>query len=198
MFSYHRFARDASLFALALDWDRGVAEQIRVAGCDCSGALHRADYPRKPRGGPGSLGREWQRRLSFCCAEEGCRRRTTPPSVRFLGRRVYLAAIVVLASVVYGGLTQERARRVRQVMGVPRRTLERWLVWWREQFVDSPLWRGGRGLFAPPVDSARLPESLAERFGGPAPGQRLQKLLEFLSPSTTGSCRWKAGFSMGA
>ncbi|MFL9910491.1 hypothetical protein [Paraburkholderia sp. RL17-337-BIB-A] len=32
-------------------------------------------------------------RHSVCCA--GCRRRTTPVSVRFLGRRVYAAAIMV-------------------------------------------------------------------------------------------------------
>lgn len=197
MFSYHRLRRDASLHAAALDWDRGVAEQVRVAGCECSGALHRADYPRKPRGGSPSLGWEWQRRLSFCCAEEGCRKRATPPSVRFLGRRVYLAAIVVLASVLFGGLTADRARRVQELMGVPRRTLERWLAWWREQFVDSRLWRASRGLFMPPVDAARLPQSLAERFEGCSPGERLQKVLEFLSPLTTGSCRWKAGFSMG-
>lgn len=197
MFSYHRLRRDTSLFSLALDWDRGVAEQVRVDGCGCGGVLHRADYPRKPRGGPVSLGWEWQRRLSFCCAEEGCRKRATPPSVRFLGRRVYLAAIVVLASIAYGGLTEQRAHRVRELMGIPRRTLDRWLTWWREPFVDSALWRGGRGLFVPPVDSARLPQSLAERFEGQSPGSRLQKLLEFLSPLTTGSCRWEAGFSMG-
>jgi hypothetical protein len=35
-------------------------------------------------------------RLSFCCAE--CRKRTTSMSVRFLGRRVYLALAVVLVS----------------------------------------------------------------------------------------------------
>jgi len=195
MLSYHRLGRDASLHALALDWDRGVAEQVRAGGCGCGGVLHRADYSRKPRGGPASMGWEFRRRSSFCCAEEGCRRRTTPPSVRFLGRRVYLAAVVVLASMLYGGLTEERARRVRVLMGVPRRTLERWLAWWREQFVSSPLWRAGQGLFAPPVDRAGLPATLAARFGGSSPGERLQKLLEFLSPLTTGSCRWEAGFT---
>jgi len=34
--------------------------------------------------------RSW--RFSFCCARDGCRTRKTPPSFRFLGRKVYLAA----------------------------------------------------------------------------------------------------------
>jgi len=35
----------------------------------------------------------------FCCAVDGCRSRATPPSLRFLGRKVYLAAIVVLVAI---------------------------------------------------------------------------------------------------
>ena len=46
----------------------------------------------KPRGGPRALGGEYQTRLSFCCA--AYRRRSTSASVRFLGRRFYLAAVV--------------------------------------------------------------------------------------------------------
>ena len=66
-----------------VDWD--LAEQAHQQGClFCRGKLHRADYDRKPRGGP-----EWDYRYSFCCAQEGCRRRRTPESVRFMGRRVY-------------------------------------------------------------------------------------------------------------
>jgi hypothetical protein len=36
------------------------------------------------------------RRTSFCCHRDGCRERATPPSVVFLGRRVYAGAAVVL------------------------------------------------------------------------------------------------------
>ena len=196
--SYHHWFQDASLRATALSWDRGVAEHVQVGGCGCGGRLHRANYPRKPRGCSELLDWEWQWRDSFCCAEEGCRKRKTPPSVRFLGRRVYLAAIVVLAAVLYSGLTDERARQMRDLMGIPRRTLERWVAWWREEFVQTRVWRAGRGLLVPPVDSARLPQSLAERFGGDLAGEQLQRFLEFVSPLTTGSCRWEAGFAMGA
>jgi len=43
--------------------------------------------------------------LSFCCALDGCRSRATPPSLRFLGRKVYLAAIVVLIAILRHGAT---------------------------------------------------------------------------------------------
>ncbi|MHB1829616.1 MAG: hypothetical protein ACYCV6_18355, partial [Steroidobacteraceae bacterium] len=42
-----------------------------------------------PRGCPPSVLEEYSRRLSFTCGR--CEKRTTPASVRFLGRRVYVA-----------------------------------------------------------------------------------------------------------
>jgi hypothetical protein len=80
--------------------DPSVCDPVRAAGCPyCGAALHAGDYPRKPRGVPRSLlGPAYERRLSLCCSREGCRRRVTPPSVRFFGRRVYLGALVVLAA----------------------------------------------------------------------------------------------------
>ena len=41
---------------------------------------------------------EYAERFSFCCAVDGCRKRATPPSLRFLGRKVYLATVVTLIS----------------------------------------------------------------------------------------------------
>ena len=58
---------------------------------------------RKPRGRPLGLGPEDDWRLSFCCAVDGCRTRATPPSLRFLGRKVYLATIVVLVAIMREG-----------------------------------------------------------------------------------------------
>ena len=42
-------------------------------------------------------------RLSFCCDRDGCRKRVTPPSVRFLGRKVFLAVAVILISAITKG-----------------------------------------------------------------------------------------------
>ena len=86
--------RDARLYLALLQLDRVIAAEVEQAGCCCGGALHSARYPRKPRGVTAELlPPDYHRRLSFCCARDGCRRRTTPPSVRFLGRRVYLGEL---------------------------------------------------------------------------------------------------------
>ncbi len=69
--------------------DAAEAERCRLEGCPrCGGCLDSASYPRKPHGLAASL-REGVRRFSFCCRD--CRRRETPSSVRFFGRRIGLA-----------------------------------------------------------------------------------------------------------
>lgn len=166
--------------------DDDLAVEARAGGCPlCDGVLHAASFPRKPRG-PAELPPGYDRRHSFCCAVEGCRTRVTPPSVRFLGRRVFVGAVVVLAAALRHGLTPARGRRLREALGVSRRTLVRWRAWWRETFAASPWWRGLRGRFAPPVPTATLPRSLLARFPG-AGATPLVKLLELLAPITTGA-----------
>jgi hypothetical protein len=90
----HRLLQRVSFWAFLFSIDRDLAATTCQAACSCGGRLHRADYPRKPRGGPNGLPREYMYRLSFCCSRDGCRKRATPPSVRFLGRKVYLHAVV--------------------------------------------------------------------------------------------------------
>ncbi len=89
---YHDLPRPASFWSFLLAVDEDLAEETRKQGCSCGGRLHCANYPRKPRGAGLKL-TEFQRlRVSFCCDRDGCRKRATPRSVRFLGRKVYLAA----------------------------------------------------------------------------------------------------------
>ena len=124
---------DQQLHQLLEKVDADLAQEVRRQGClHCHGKLHRADYDRKPRGGP-----QWDRRYSFCCAQEDCRRRRTPESVRFLGRRVYAGLVVVLVTVMIDGLKPERVRRIREVLQVDSRTLKRWRQWWVDSFVRS-------------------------------------------------------------
>jgi hypothetical protein len=104
--------------------------------------------------------------------------------VRYLGRRVYLGAVVVLVSTMIGGVTATRAARLREWLGVSMRTLKRWRVWWRETFVASAFWRDAQGRFMPPVPIDALPASLLERFAGDEP-RRLLYTLAFLAPLTT-------------
>ena len=189
--------QDASLYDRLLTIDRDLAAEARAVGCTaCGGILHSARYPRKPRGGPDTLGPDYATRLSFCCAAEGCRRRTTPPSVRYLGRRVYLGAVVVLVTALTSGLTPRRAAQLRALVGINVRTLTRWRTWWRETFVASGFWQAAKGRFQPPVAVTALPASLLARFAGNAAGPRLVHTLEFLKPLTVRGTD-RAGSAMG-
>jgi hypothetical protein len=185
---WHALLRDSRFFETLLRFDQDLAEQARAAGCRrCGGGLHRADYPRKPRGGPEQLEPRHEQRRSFCCAREGCRRRTTPPSLRFLGRRVYFGCVFVLVTALCQGLSPRRGARLRAEIGVDRHTLVRWRRWWREAFAHSSFWKTARARFVPPVDLAALPAGLLERFAGADAGERCQAVLAFLAPLSAGS-----------
>lgn len=167
--------------------DAERAEATRQAGCQrCAGALHKAYYPRKPRGGPRDLPASYHKRASYCCGVEGCRTRATPPSVRFLGRRVYLGAVVVLASALQHGVSAFRLRQLKELFGASYETLSRWRTWWLEAFPVSRFWQSLRGRFVPAVDETVLPRSLVERFeSSPVEGGALAGLLGVLQPIST-------------
>ena len=179
-------------FLSAIDGD--LAAKSRVQGCGfCGGLLHSARYPRKPRGGPMQVpAARPTTRQSFCC--ERCRRRTTPPSVRFLGRRVYPGFVLVLLGAMQSGVTDSRIDELRLSLGVARRTLQRWRHWWREIFVQTQFWQLARGRFMPSIVHAALPAGLLERFQrGDARSQLVQCLL-FLDPlSVPGALRLREG-----
>jgi hypothetical protein len=184
-FLYTSLLTDATLFDAFLAIDQEMAATTQADGCQrCPGRLHHSDYPRKPRGGPATLPAAYDWRESFCCAR--CRKRVTPPSVRFLGRRVYLGVIVVLACVLRQGPTPTRVARLREVLGVSADTLARWHRWWRDAFVRTAFWKAARGRFARPIDDTDLPRDLLARFGG-EPRSHVIALLRFLSPLTTTS-----------
>jgi len=177
---------DQHLYQLLEKVDGDLVEEARQQGCiHCGGKLHRGDYDRKPRGGP-----QWDARFSLCCASEGCRRRNTPPSVRFLGRRVYAGLVVVLVSAMTHGLKPQRVERLREALGIDRRTLARWRQWWLGLFVNSSFWREARARFMPPLCQKTMPLSLCVRWEVER-RDRLLDLLQFLAPITTPTA-WKA------
>ena len=88
--------------------------------------LHSVRYPRKPRGISAVLDTSYETRLSFCCATEGCRRQTTPPSIRFLGREVYLGVIIILVTALEQGLTPRRRKQLIEQLDLYPQTLSRW------------------------------------------------------------------------
>lgn len=183
----HENGFDDKFFARLEEEDARVAARVKAGGCPpCGGRLDRADYPRKPRGGGlGTAGDRLTRRVSFCCAREGCRKRATPPSLVFLGRRVYLAAVVLVASLPVA--TMETS--------VPPRTVDRWVGWFRDELPRSDFFTMARARLSPPIVMAAMPGALVERFArGVSDLQTaLIATLRFLSPLTTRSVR--AGFT---
>ena len=177
----HVDLQHSQFFLFLIRLDEELAAQAQGGGCPCGGVLHRANYPRKPRGCPTLAIREaFSSRLSFCCSR--CRRRTTSVSVRFLGRRVYLGLVVVLCSARHAG-QNTAAARLCEALAVPLRTLQRWRRWWREDFMQTPLWQALCARFMPPVSAQGLPGELLARFAGEAT-EALQRLLRFLAPLT--------------
>ena len=178
----HAFSLDSSFFQSLQRIDDDLASAAQAAGCPfCGGALHRACYPRKPRGVDRTLlDDDYWTRWSFCCARDGCRRRRTPPSVRFLGRRVYLSVVVVLCSSV----SAAGFDHLRHLLGVPTRTVRRWRQWWQNEFVATRLWSQLRLRFAIPIAPSSLPDGLWSRFGPFAP-TTLSRFLQCIAPITT-------------
>jgi hypothetical protein len=190
---------DREFFAQLEKMDLAIARAVGAAGCQhCHGPLHQGNYQRKPRGGLISgAGEAFTLRYSLCCGRRGCRKRALPPSVRFLGRRVYLEAVVALA-VAFAQVVASLAHAV-VVSGVPRRTLQRWGSWWREIFPRLSTWAALRARFVPPPpDEADLPRSLYQRLGSdlghvdrsrghPAQPEVMVLLARCLAPVTTGS-----------
>jgi hypothetical protein len=163
--------------------DADLAAAARAAGCCfCGGRLDVANYRRAPRGA--DVDETYLVRHSFCCAVEGCRRRRTPPSVRFLGRKVYLGAIVVLATALQHGPSRKSVTKLSALLGITRRTLVRWRRWWSTMFSESRFWTSLRGRFVPEVSESELPASVLSRvlaIDEPA----IVVLLRLLAPITT-------------
>jgi hypothetical protein len=105
--------------------------------------------------------------------------------LRFLGRKVYLAAVVTLVSAMQHGAKAAR-RQLSDLLGVSRRTVARWRDWWLSVFTAGPFWKMASAAFMPPADPACLPLSLLDRFIGSAE-ERLLGFLRLLMPLTGGS-----------
>jgi len=164
--------------------DDDLAAKAQANGCSfCGGRLDVADYPRKPRGAD-ELGDDYAWRRSFCCAVEGCRRRRTPPSVRFLGRKVFLGAVVVLATALQHGPSKTSVTKLSALLGISRRTLARWCRWWSTMFATSRFWTSLRARFMPAGDEAVVPASLLSRMSA-TDEPAVVALLRLLAPMTT-------------
>lgn len=179
---YQALLRDARFFDFLFRCDQDLAREAREGRCPrCGGRLHQANYPRKPRGVAVAIGSRQALRLSLCCDRDGCRGRLMPPSVRFLGRRVYLGAVVILVAAMRQGPSPWRVKVLERLVGVSRRSLQRWRDWWETIFPRTRFWKAARSRLRHPISPQDLPRALLECFAGD-PRERLCGLLRWLTP----------------
>jgi hypothetical protein len=191
-----QFGLVREFFAHLTRIDEGIMLLLVASRCPvCGGPLHRSDYERKPRGALlAPAGEECVTRFSLCCGREGCRKRATPPSLRFLGRRVYLGAVVLVAS-MFARMRMSAAEH-REVTGVPTRTTRRWLGWWCDAFARTDVFTAVCAQLIG-VAVEELPASIVLRLEG-SPTEQVRAMLALLAPLTTGSVLDGARFLRGA
>jgi hypothetical protein len=105
--------------------------------------------------------------------------------VRFLGRKVYLGAIVILISAMRQGPSPRRLRELSARFGADESTIARWQTFWRDHFPETPFWKVARASLVPVAQIVTLPYSLVDAFlnrNRRCRGWTL--LLRFLSPIT--------------
>ena len=175
--------QDPAFFKFLLRINQDRAATVPALGCaDCAGPLHAGNFERKPRG-PLRDPMVSKIRISFSCGH--CRQRCMPASVRFLGRRVYWGAVVLLATALCSGLSLRRGRQLTQQLGVPVLTLLRWRHWWLSEFARTAVWQELRGKLLPPLAASELPAGLLQRvLTGDTP-TAMAMILRWLAPLST-------------
>lgn len=194
---YHYLLTDARFYNSLLDLDRQIAGQFRERACPfCQGNLNQSHFLRKPRGVPKNTDPDYPVRFSYCCAEDGCRKRITPPSMRFLSRKVYSSVILFLIFLFNSKSDEARMDKLNALLGTTLsvETIRRWRHYWTQVVPDTHTWK--RSPFHQ-VLSETLPASLLALFQGDLK-QQLQRGLQWLLPLTSGIWLFDVPFSMTA
>lgn len=162
---------DEAFFQILRNIDHDLFLAIKAKGCPhCGGPLDTSNYPRKTRG---MTAGENEVCFSLCCRREGCRKRRRPRSVRFFGRKVFGAWVVVLAV--------DFCRDLGLKGQIARQTIARWRTFWREYLSEAhPFMRRLRGFLPPGAVILSSPVSVLGHFGFPA-GDSLVRILKFIS-----------------
>ncbi len=122
--------------------DAALGPASRPACCaHCGGPMHAAHYLRRAWGWPhpelaSDPETEPVKRWSWCCGWRGCRHRFTPSSWVFSGRRFYVAPLVLILAGMATGVDGQ----MQGVAAPQRRTISRWVMWWRDVFARSRAW----------------------------------------------------------
>lgn len=187
----HKFLFNASFHLLLTAIDEELAIQTKEQGCPhCGNPLHQANYPRSPLGLLRRFREYYNARFSLCC--NTCRKRTTPPSVRFFGRRWFPALLFMLISILSLGINARRLEQVKRHLGVTlsESTWKRWRRWWRESFTDTRFWQQTQGIVVTTIidSTSSFPRVFLALFKGLLE-EKMCCLLRWLSPLTGGVLR---------
>jgi hypothetical protein len=103
-----------------------------------------------------------------------------------MGRRVYWGCVILVAM----ALRQNRpdgvsASKLELLFGVTRKTLIRWVSYFRDVFPSSVQWQRLRGRVSPSVGDGELPSALVRFFllNSESPEGGLVACLRFLAPA---------------
>lgn len=108
------------LYNSFFEFDFLTAKSTQAAGClFCTSHLNVSNYHRKPRAYDRPV-----LAFSFCCPSSNCRKRHSPSSIRFLGRKVYLAFFILSAL--------QNAQKHGVDKRVCRQTFSRWQAWFQQ------------------------------------------------------------------
>lgn len=164
--------------------DKATAAKYHFSKCrndKCSGIYHQSNYGRKPRGISLEADEYFTVRFSFSCSL--CRRRFTCESIRFLGRKVYVAFFIMIilyppAEKIQNDLIQLPPQTLSPI------TIQRWISWWDKTIPKSPVWKRLVGLVLANIENIFLPIFLMELFLKEYFDfkKSLLNMLEFISP----------------
>lgn len=192
---YHCLMVDTRFYTRLFDLDRLIAEQIRQAKClFCGGTLHQSHFPRKPRGIPEGLPSDFHIRFSYCCSQDGCRKRLTPPSMRFLSRKVYCSSIIFLVFLFKAQTDELKVEYLNKILdtSLSIETLRRWRNFWKNIVPKSQTLK--RQGFSHLVVQL-LPSSLVSQFVGNL-NKQLEMGLRWILPLTRGVNLFDTPFMM--
>ena len=112
--------------------------------------------------------------------------------MRFLGRKVYVGALLVLfgnaAGIAPGATSAALLASLSATGGVPVRTLERWRTWWTELVPATRWWTELGSRFVPGIDPMALPIALLVRVRAVGAEARLTAVLALTRPLSTRTC----------
>ena len=182
---YHSLLTDAIFYNSLLALDRIIAEQVQQSRCQlCYGNLHQSHYLRKPRGVPDGVHSDYSIRFSYCCGTEGCRKRFTPPSMRFLSRKVYSSVIIFLVFLLKSKTDELKVEELNLLLGTSLsvETVRRWRNFWVREVSQTHIWK--RAAFSD-VMAQTLPASLLAQFQQVL-NTPLEMALRWILPLTAG------------